>query len=361
MSQETSNNTLSSGKIVKINPIIDCKEIDRAIEIFASFRDQRNSVTSTESSSYCNALLILPGEIRNMIYKFALDTNSALGQGIRTPKSAKISTCKVDSSSLLRLCKRINIEARSLMECRETVYIPFNASMDYAQLVERMLKRGISSIAPNQSTTFAALVSCRKIHIHLHVLYRAYENPNALEPEINPNHAWIFARLRQLLLVYTRASALCFRGDFMNQVRRKAVVHLDHHMEEWSKMVPEAGPYNILHIIRIMGEDQTTDWELRYYAYCGSEEKRDVWASWDASLVQEFEDLASICARYSNVKLVAEVYGPLTWSLEGRSRSVTRDITPSSTLWPSWPENVPWRMFPRVRSDKEVLPVKIEG
>ena len=345
---------------MRINPIIKCKDIDLAIERFTSFRNQRNSVTNTESSYYCNALLKLPGEIRNIIYEFALNTNSALGQGIRTPKCAKIPAGKVDSSSLLRLCKRITIEARSLMECRETVYIPFHASMDYAQLIDSMLNRGMSSIAPNQSTVFAALVSCRNIHIHLHVLYRAYENPDALEPEIHPNHAWIIARLRQLLLVYTRTSALCFQGHSENQVRRKAVVHLDHHLEEWRNMVPEAGPFRILHLIRIMGEDQTTDWELRYYAYCGSEEKRAVWASWDASLVQEFEDLEKICARCPNVKLVAEVYGPLTWSLEGRSSSVTRDITPSSTLWTSWPENVPWRMFPRVRSDEEI-PVKKEG
>ena len=65
--------------------------------------------------------------------------------------------------------------------------------------------------------------------------------------------------------------------------------------------------------------------------------------------------------KYPNINFVAEVYGKTIEYLEEKDSipgviEIDHGVTASSTLWPSWPDDVPCRRFERIRSD-----VAVEG
>jgi hypothetical protein len=76
------------------------------------------------------------------------------------------------------------------------------------------------------------------------------------------------------------------------------------------------------------------------------------WAEFD----EELESWLEACAPFSNIKVIPEVYGELNDHIEedGKKHEFERGVTASSMPFPSWPDDVPWRRFDRVRSDVDM-------
>ncbi|CAO2658629.1 Nn.00g063520.m01.CDS01 [Neocucurbitaria sp. VM-36] len=337
-----------------VNTGIKRWDINTAIEKSLLLRDDNITTKMTCLQNAKNQLLRLPPEIRNKIYSFALDIGSAPASSTRVPYPSGDQRTQCSSIGALCLCKQISVEASSLMKAFDVAYVPVMASMDYAELIDNVLRHGLSSLSSIQHTMFVALTTFKHIHLHLHVSYRMSSDESDEEPYLDTKTAYIYGRIRQVLLIYSCASALASQQLGTNSIKRKAVLHLDHLFSDWHHMLTMAGCYSFKHLVRIMGDDKNTDWELRYYVHAGGQRKARYWAEWDERLTRIFLSLEKECSNFSNIKLVAEVYGNLTWSLEGKVAEVTRSISPSSTLWPSWPDDVPWRRYERVRSDEAV-------
>lgn len=114
-------------------------------------------------------------------------------------------------------------------------------------------------------------------------------------------------------------------------------------------MIGLSGPYTFKDVVRTMGNNSAIDWEVRYYAYGSTD-----WDDFGTYMTSFHRWISKACSDFPNIKLVAEVYGNLVWELEGTTPTVTRNITPSSKLWPSWPDDVPCRRFERVLSDEAI-------
>ncbi|KAL6703008.1 hypothetical protein ACN47E_010284 [Coniothyrium glycines] len=336
-----------SGRIFRFHAGIKSRDIEDAIACIS-----RTSLTYTISSTNVtdNLFLRIPAELRNSIYEFVL------GVGTDISPTTQVA-CRVGlpdlaaSKTVFQLCRHISLEARYVMQRTNIAYVPILPGMDFAALINDVLQRGPKALLPTQATILSALIRFKKVHIHCHTNHWPSKDPDDEEPFIDASALLMIARLRQAVLVFTCASTL----NFDKTTRRTCIIHLDHLWSDWRHMNHSACRYGLQHLLRVMERDKNTTWELRYYVFTGNLERDSRWPEWDDFLVKEYQSLYGTCSKFSNVKLIPEVYGEMRWSQEGEIAEVTRRITPSSTLWPSWPENVPWRMFPMVRSDQPVL------
>jgi hypothetical protein len=243
-----------------------------------------------------------------------------------------------------------------MLKSRVTAYIPIMALMNFAALSDEVFKHGTASLSPTQATMFAGLTSFTNAHFHLHVNYgysKRSEEPRSVEPHLDLRNSHILGVLRQALIVWREASDLNFAALRKAGLNRKAMVHLDYLFSDWRYMLQLSRLYDARTIIRIMGEDTTTEWELRYYVHMPTPDQYDAhWEEFDA----ELESWLEACAPFSNIKVVPEVYGELNDYIEedGEKREFERGVTASSLLFPSWPDDVPWRRFDRVRSDVDM-------
>ncbi|KAJ4365132.1 hypothetical protein N0V83_008750 [Neocucurbitaria cava] len=337
-----------------IDTRIKRKEITAAIELLL----RRDAITIQAISLHDpeNQFLSLPPEIRNKIYTSALDIGSLPASRTRVPHNSELPNGERRSANVLCLCKQISVEASSLAEAFDIAYIPVLSSINYAELISNVMRHGPSSLSSIQRTILAGLAIFKHIHLHLHIGYRMSSDVSDEEPYLDTRAAYTYGRIRQALLIYTCASTFISQGLGKGSIKRKTIVHFDHLFSDWCHMLVMADCYKFKHLARIMGEDKHTDWEVRYYVHTGGQVKERYWSLWDRCLTMHYESLEKECSNFPNIKLVAEVYGEKTWSLEGKAAGATRSITPSSTLWPSWPDDVPWRRFERVRSDEAVLP-----
>lgn len=354
MSRPYWNGISKDGTLPYIDTRIKRMEITTAIELLL----RRDAITIKAINLHYpeNLFLRLPPEIRNKIYTFALDIGSLPASKTRVPHNSQLPNSERKSTNALSLCKQINAEASSLTEAFDIAYIPILSSTNYAKLISNVVQHGPSTLSRIQRTILAGLTTFKHIHLHLHVGYRMSSDISDEEPYLDTSVAYTYGRIRQALLIYTCASRFIFQGLGKGSIERNAIVHFDHLFSDWCHMLTMADCYTFKHLARIMGEDKSTDWEVRYYVHTGGQIKEQQWSAWDWLLTRDYKNLEKLCSKFPNIKLVAEVYGEKTWSLEGKAAGVTRSITPSSTLWPSWPDDVPWRRFERVRSDEPVLP-----
>jgi hypothetical protein len=279
----------------------------------------------------------LPGEVRNMIYSYALDIGTPAKPTTRVLGHGKTSQKPTGSLGLLQTSKQISAEARTLMEAIDVAYLPVMSHIKYELMAQNMLASGPSSLDAADVTCFTALTSYMNVHLHLHTRVKPGSTQDDGEPRIDPMCVYFYGRLRQVITIYTTASIpLASRWPGR---KRRAILHLDHFFSDWRLMVRMRGPYSFQHIVRLMGEDTQTEWELRYYVYT-ADEVREVmyWPTWDEDLREEMDKIMRLCAHYTNIKVVAEVYGKLKWGAEGDTEHVTRVLTPSTALWPSWPD-----------------------
>ncbi|KAK1908718.1 hypothetical protein P3342_009569 [Pyrenophora teres f. teres] len=321
-----------SWETVSLDTTIKRQAVMDALKKTRTLKARTTGVAKTSNRKAQESFLLrFPPEIRNEIYALALDSASEPASTTLVTPSSGAPDSNSNGMGVLRLCKEITVEARSILEGHCVSYIPIMGNTDFNSDINLILEHGNAALNPVQSTIFAGLTSFMSAHLHLHISHTPSEDPEDPELHIDLRIRHIYGILRQAIIVWGCASEENFTHLKASGMKRKATVHLD-----------ISSP-----------TDTATEWELRYYVFAGGKVKIDNWTYWDERLRKPFENIKGMCEGFPNIKLVAEVYGELKWSLEG-SEGVTRSITPSSRLWPSWPEHVPWRLFPRVRSDQRV-------
>ncbi|KAF2736459.1 hypothetical protein EJ04DRAFT_433054 [Polyplosphaeria fusca] len=292
------------------------------------------------SSQKNNRILNLPAEIRNNIYRCTL----SLGVKRRIPRNGDDMKPRDYGFRLLQLCRQINVEARSLLEQSVTAYIPILGGMSFDGLISNINLQGPSSLYPVQNTLLTALLTFHQVHIHLHTQWFLCACPQKHE-RVHPSTEYIYGRLRQALLIYTSASQKVSHASGTLR-RRKATIHLDHLLCRWFGMIDIRGPYAFSDILKIMARDTFTDWSLRFYVAAND---MLTWTVLDKMACDGVAEVRKLIRQYEavNVTVTVEVYGDKgIWSMEVKERGgdwLTRDVTPSSKLWPSWPDDVKWR------------------
>ncbi|KAF2690920.1 hypothetical protein K458DRAFT_355256 [Lentithecium fluviatile CBS 122367] len=184
------------------------------------------SHTSFHSRELKDRILQLPGEVRNAIYRYALDIGTPANPTTRIPLRPHTAQRPKNSLALLRNCKQISVEARTMMEAIDIVYVPVMPTVKYEMVVQRILHNVVSPLTGIDNTFFAALTTYMNVHIHLHVKFKpasALEDP---EPFLDAEAAYFYGRFRQTLIIYTSASAL-LAARWPSQ-KYRGLVHLNH-------------------------------------------------------------------------------------------------------------------------------------
>ncbi|KAF2256154.1 hypothetical protein BU26DRAFT_574079 [Trematosphaeria pertusa] len=301
----------------KVDTRIKRKDVKDAIEKLHQPRTTRAVQANPTIQTHVNApglmnqLLSLPGELRNLIYHYTLNISTPSQPTTRIPYAlpSNENEHRNQGLGLLQANQQITAESRSLIEALDTAYIPVTGRIPYGQMIEQVLTTGPSSLPSIDSTLLAGLTSFMSVHIHLHTGFL----PGNPSPRLDPASAFLYGRLRQVLIIFSAASAaLSAKHDGK---KRRA--------------------------------DQHTEWELRYYVYTSDQAREEVyWPTWDEGLREELDVVVEICAPFENVSVRAEVYGEAEWSVEGERVEVTREITTSAKGLVNWPEDVPWRLEP---------------
>ncbi|KAF2872307.1 hypothetical protein BDV95DRAFT_569457 [Massariosphaeria phaeospora] len=398
-----SHNRSKSSRVIYVNTCIKRADVPGALASLACNREY--ILSSMASPTRTQPLLTdriqnLPPELRTRIYGFVLDPgNPAPLVPLRSRRRVSPSPSKSNSdntsiwpqyqaaTTLLLLSRQIYLEASAIMTAAVRAYIPINGVMAFEALLTPLNDYGPNFLAPTQATILHALSSFINVHIHLHTDWRPALNPADREAHLDLNTAFIYGRLRQALIIFTSASAALTALQTVpvssadrGPAQRHAIVHLDHHVSDWQHMVPGGTPYRLKHLLHIMGNDPHTQWDVRYYVFTGTQ--ADDRGFWNGVLADEWEYVRGEGAKYANVRVRAEVYGELNIDIEDKKEGgdgeqnetgeneneeegggdekqrvdeeeerkrdekavVTREITPSALGWPSWPDDVPWRV-----------------
>lgn len=351
---------------------IKLSDIDEAIR---KASQDRSALVGTSPISTEDLFMRLPPEIRNRIYELVLGVGTISRRTYQVPQPPFYGA-PAAKNTLFRLSKQINTEARSVLTAQNVAYIPILAKMDFTELCKAIGTNGLASVSPVRNTIFNALTTFKHVHLHCHTNARWSNDPTDLVPLIDGGFFYLLARLRQALLIFMRGTALNFapsRGSGDTHTKqsqqRTCTIHLDHMFSDWIHMNRDGGPFTFFEVLSKLRQDPHTRFELRHYVYTGTSARSTfgsaaaaaaaagpnahVWQDWEQGCNIDYQKLKGLCARVrvDNLTLVSEVYGKLKWRKEDSAEQITREITPSSRLWPSWPDDVPWRMFPRVPSN----------
>jgi hypothetical protein len=238
-------------------------------------------------------------------------------------------TVPLDTSfNLLRTCRQINAEARSLFENEGIAYIPILGNMSYGDISAQSNEDGYLTI-------IKALKTFTTVHFHMHI--------NKVDPLPRKPPHWLFASLLSTLRLFSRASRSLTDE---RKTKRRAMVHFDHFFHNWNTYSVQQD-CSFADLINHMGSDRDTIWEIRYYIRAHASTMSLYQRLIRLGVVQQrctqmHDSLEWRCMNYPNITLKAEIYGNMKHIVQGMERK-TADVTRSSVHWPSWPENVPWR------------------
>tara|TARA_R110002003_G_scaffold1519_3_gene23191 strand:- start:2589 stop:3704 length:1116 start_codon:yes stop_codon:yes gene_type:complete len=265
----------------------------------------------------------LPGELRNHIYHLALDKAYQ-----RVPLNVAYNGRADPFVTLMQTCSAVYHEARSYMVEQQTAYIPVMAGMDWTY-GEPAPDYGLSRAT--KDTTVSALTDFMDVHFHLHIdlLHKDEYDPYAL-----------LTSLAQAIKVYTPRSFELYLAHGLG--KRRAMIHLDHLLSLWPKLFDSRNCisfWSLPGFLDLIAEDKMTEWDVRYYVATGQAGESIAYGHCknpadirDTELVQ----LRYYTHRYSNIKIMAEIYGDhTTWEYGDAVRSVTRHRTPVSEFWPN--------------------------
>ena len=312
------------------------REIDQALVTLAIVRPISRLLHIRKDSP--KSLLSLPGEIRNIIYTYCFGIGT---DRVPCPPGPGNTVTRDDKFNLLQTCHQIYNEASSLLERAAVAYIPITGRANLGVQIHRINRSETHSLSRTDLTTIQALANFWRAHFHLHTSITLNEQ-SIMTDGINFDREVcnLFSRLRQALLIYTSASAKLIQNQ--NHIKRHAIVHFDHYFVFWKERVAlHRRMFTLWHLITIMGRDTNTNWEIRYYEYIQSE-LNDITGKESRRRMADYDELLRLCTPYRHISVMMEIYGAGILERETRFRH-TRTITPSSTHWPSWPEDVPWR------------------
>ncbi|KAF2108195.1 hypothetical protein BDV96DRAFT_464939, partial [Lophiotrema nucula] len=167
--------------------------------------------------------LKLPGEVRNIIYRYVLDLNNTQK---RIPRHGDDPKPRAEGFDLLGTCRQIAVEARTMFESEATVYIPIEGAMKFNLLIDWVNKDDPSRLIPVQNTILVALSSSMRVHMHLHTTWEKAKAPAVGRYRLPVTTGLIFGRLRQAVLIFVSNSAALVQSH--GGTKRKAFIHLDH-------------------------------------------------------------------------------------------------------------------------------------
>ncbi|KAF2787327.1 hypothetical protein K505DRAFT_343032 [Melanomma pulvis-pyrius CBS 109.77] len=331
-------------------------EIKEAITTLAKSRPAMELPEGAQNQSN-SLLLLLPGEIRNAIYRYCLGVRydrvpRPPGPYEHPPGSYQYSSglnehppdpderpARDDAFNLLQTCRQIYTEARSLLERTAVAYVPVTGVTNFGVAIHQINRSTPADLLPAGVTVLQALTNFWHVRFHLHTATSLKERMNATNAiSFDREACKLFSRLRQALLIFTSASPRLVQAR--GHAKRRAVVHFDHYFALWSKRIKHhQRVYTIFHLINLMGRDTDTVWEIRFYQ---NTEFDDIFGDGPRSRASVWNELVRLCQPYEHVTPKMEIYGADL--PEGNDAyEHTRDITPSSIYWSSWPEDVPWR------------------
>ena len=272
----------------------------------------------------------LPGELRNAIYHLALEKDYQ-----RVPLNPVYLNKPDPYIALLQTCSTVYHEARSYMVEKQTAYIPVMPGLDWSY-GEPAADYGLSRAT--KDTTVCALTDFMSVHFHLHLELMRRED---YDPDM------LLASLAQAIKIFTKGSWALYLKHSLG--KRRAVVHLDHLLSLWPKfgldpVCIEMG--TLQRLVELIAQDKMTDWEIRYYVGTGQANRFISYghccyprAIQDAELAQ----LRNYTRPYSNIKIIAEIYGEdTTWEFGDATGCVTRTRTPVTEFWPNQHANEHW-------------------
>ncbi|KAF2119238.1 hypothetical protein BDV96DRAFT_567245 [Lophiotrema nucula] len=275
----------------------------------------------------------LPGELRNEIYRIALDAAKELVPYYRR-KGTEVSpnTLTNKDFSLFLTSTAVFHEARGLVANEVTAYIPvtygvawvdgYTPSTDtFADLARTDPESRSGNKELMSVTAHEALAEFMTVHFHLHCRAK-------YKDDFYPQH--VLQALKDACQVFMKHSQQASKKHKWR--RRKAIIHLDHFVSTWSHWQPfiiNAYP----DLVNFLVADINTHWEIRYYVPTGTMDKPIEVAFRDADLAQ----FRALCRDRLNLSVKAEIYGDVLW--EEVEDDVhwkdfwTRDVTPCSSVW----------------------------
>lgn len=275
----------------------------------------------------CHFIFDLPGEIRNIIYTYALAQSFQ-----RVPLDTNYRGSRDWSTSLLLTCSTIYHETRSYIAEKQTVYIPVltGTNWRYGDLVPNY-----GFTLATKDTIVCSLTDFHNVHFHLHI--------DPLEcSRFDPQK--LLKILISALGKFLASSPTLYINRNLEAARR-AVIHLDHMLSLWPKILKGANCLtweSIRHLIDFIAQDKLTIWEIRYYLPTGQAGVAVEYGS--CELLEDVRDIELSQLRYhanqyDNVFVMAEIYGDDTsWELGDRVGCAVRMRTPATEFWP----NVHW-------------------
>jgi hypothetical protein len=271
----------------------------------------------------CLTIFALPGELRNEIYRLALDKDFQ-----RVPLNSEYRNAPDPYIGLLQMCSAVYHETRSYMAEKQTAYIPVLADLEWTY-GEPSETYGLSRAT--KDTTVCALTDFMSVHFHLHV---------HLLCELDYDSAALLDSLKQALKIHKAHSWNLYVQHGLGQ--RRAVVHLDHLLSLWPKLgVGERYlPIGTLKaLVELLAEDKMTDWEIRYYVSTGQANAASSYGhcySPEAIRDTELAQLRGYARPYDNIRIFAEIYGEdTTWEYGDKTGCVSRIRTPVTEFWPN--------------------------
>lgn len=266
----------------------------------------------------------LPGEIRNEIYRLALDKEYQ-----RVPLNPMYRNKPDPFSALLRTCSRMYEEARSYMTEKQTAYIPVLPDMDWTY-GKNAINYGVQQ--ETKDTVVCALTDFMTVHFHLHLdlLRKEDYDPDAL-----------LSSLARAIEIYQLHSSELFIKH--NLEPRRATIHLDHLLSLWPKLRRYHQSYlpigSLQCLVNLIAKDKTTEWQIRYYVATGQAGRRSTYAHCGHSRAirdTELSQLKYFASQHKNINVVAEIYGDdRAWEYGDGTGCVSRTRTPVTEFWPN--------------------------
>ncbi|CAG5183108.1 uncharacterized protein ALTATR162_LOCUS10436 [Alternaria atra] len=134
----------SSGRIaiMDVGTRIKREDVDDAVKKVRMFQTRTigAGISKPSRGLEANFLLRYSPEIHNEIYAHALGVKSYTSTNTRVVRWKHTKKSLSDGTTLLRLCKEITVEVRSMLEARAVPHIPIMAYMNFNKLTACVIR-----------------------------------------------------------------------------------------------------------------------------------------------------------------------------------------------------------------------------
>ncbi|KAF2635193.1 hypothetical protein P280DRAFT_197452 [Massarina eburnea CBS 473.64] len=267
------------------------------------------------------SFLELPGEIRNIIYDYTLNTH----QPYQVPRRTGVP--QNTGYKVYALNQQIFNESYSLMKYNATAYIPLLSGMAIDKIFTDICDEKWAQIPPVAVTLLQALRNWRNVHIHLHV------------PDLDLHtNRYLLQRLDSVMKILSAGKNSDPRK--WGGKKKTVLLHLDHYFaDNWKSEFSFLPSVVLFTIVRQMGKMDQVNWTIAYYIHAGTDNS-PLSARWGVDRVNEFSELRRMRRDYNNINIRPEIYGEGEWKHLQFPPDfldvVTNEISEASEQWPSY-------------------------